>query len=187
MIILAIADRRPTRSLIEIVCTQPIDVICTLGDLEYSDIKELAQITHIPKLGVYGNHCTPWYFTDLGIQNMHLQTQSYQGLVFGWFEWCVRYKPSSYAKIYTQEESQSLLSQMPKVDIMLCHCPPYGINDDTQDISHTGFLGLKEYMDNQHPKHLLHGHTYPHEQWNLTTQYHTTAIHYVYEEKVVVI
>jgi len=45
----------------------------------------------------------------LEILNMHLKTFEYQGLIFGGFEGCVRYKNDPYAKMYTQEEASELL------------------------------------------------------------------------------
>ena len=56
--LLAIADRAPTRRIRNIITETPIDAIVTLGDLELSQINDLELITNIPKLGVYGNHCS---------------------------------------------------------------------------------------------------------------------------------
>jgi hypothetical protein len=74
MQLLVIADRPARQSIKTILAQQPIDLICTLGDLDYFSLQELQHITDIPKLGVYGNHCSGNYMTQLGIQNMHLQT-----------------------------------------------------------------------------------------------------------------
>lgn len=186
MNILAIADRPPRRSIKQTLSENKIDVIVTLGDLEYSEIRELADITNIPKLGVYGNHCSGMYFDELGIKNMHLSTFEYGGLTFGGIEGCVRYKESKYAKMYTQEEASEMLVNFSHVDVMLVHCPPYGINDDTTDPAHTGYKALLEYMAVQEPRYLLHGHTYPSYD-TLVKKWRNTNIEYVYEDRVLIL
>lgn len=183
MNILAVADRAPQRSLREIVQTQSIDVIVTLGDLGFFEVKELQDIQHLPKIGVYGNHCSGAYFADLGIMNMHMATWEYNGVKFGGFQGCVRYKNNPEAIMYTQEEASVLLAHFPYVDVMLVHCPPYGINDDTTEISHTGFIALRQYIERMHPKYLLHGHTYPKDNERVQ-EYAGTRIEYVYGERV---
>jgi Icc-related predicted phosphoesterase len=178
MKILAIADRKPETSIKEaIVNTQP-DVIVTLGDLDYFDLKDLEIVNNIPKIGVYGNHCSGVYFDELDIENMHMKTKVIHDITFGGFEGCIKYKESKYAKMYTQEEASEMLIEFPYVDVMLCHAPPYGVNDEPEDPTHTGFIGLRDYVERCTPKHLFHGHTYPAAN-TLTTQLGTTAIHYV--------
>lgn len=179
MKILLIADRPPKRPIQEILGTTSIDLIVTLGDLESSELRGLERVTNIPKIGVYGNHCSGLYFDSLGIQNMHMQTFEYRGVTFGGFEGCVRYKESSVAKMYTQEEASAMLATFPHVDVMLSHCPPFGVNDDQTDIAHTGFIGLREYVQREKPSHLFHGHTYPTEK-TLVRELGSTQIIYVY-------
>jgi len=161
VVILAIADRPPKESIKEILSKSSVDLICTLGDLDYYSLIELKDIINIPKIGVYGNHCSGTYFEELGIKNMHLETFEYKSFTFGGFEGSVRYKADKYAPMYTQEEANELLKDFPKVDVMLCHCPPYGINDEPDEVSHQGFKALKDYVEKHSPQYLLHGHTYP--------------------------
>jgi Icc-related predicted phosphoesterase len=182
--LLAIADRAPSRRVRDIISETPVDVIVTLGDLELSQIRDLELITDIPKLGVYGNHCSGSYMDTVGLVNMHLNTTTVKGITFGGFEGSVRYKNSPYAKMYTQEEATALLADFPRVDVMLTHCPPYGINDDQRDLSHTGFLGLRTYLEQKSPPYLLHGHTYPTEA-SLVQEYLNTRIEYVFGERIV--
>lgn len=163
MIVLAIADRASRESIIGLVNKHSIELICTLGDLDYSSLHELKDITTIPKIGVYGNHCSGSYFDELGIRNMHLSIFEYNGIVFGGFEGSVRYKDDKYAPMYTQDEASTLLHDFPKVDVMLTHCPPYKINDEPEEIAHQGFKALRSYLEEMRPKYLLHGHTYPKE------------------------
>ncbi|MEK7652273.1 MAG: metallophosphoesterase [Patescibacteria group bacterium] len=183
MKILAIADRPARLSIKEIVKTNNIDMIITLGDLDLDQIRELEDIQSIPKLGVYGNHDSGTYMEPLGIQNMHLKTFEFKGFVFGGFEGCVRYKESS-APMFTQEEAMVLMKDCSYVDVFLAHCPPFGINDDQSETAHTGFIALKNYLDQKQPKYFLHGHTYPSGE-KLVTEYAGTKIIYVYQDQII--
>ena len=184
MKILAISDRPPREKIISILNKNPVELICTLGDLDQFSLMELQDIANIPKLGAYGNHDSGMYFEPLGIKNMHLQTVEYGGLVFGGFEGCVRYKSNAYAKMYTQEEADELLKNFPRVDVMLVHCPPYGVNDEPEELAHQGYKALREYVERAKPKYLLHGHTYPTAD-NIVTKFMETEIIYVYQDKLI--
>ena len=186
MKILAIADRPPRSSIRKLVTENQIDLICTLGDLDYYSLRELELIKDLPKLGVYGNHDGGAYFADLGIHDLHLKTFVFQGLTFGGFQGCVKYKEAFDNSLFTQKESQQLLQAFPPVDVMLTHCPPYGVNDDRFDLSHTGFIGLKEYLERAKPSYLFHGHTYPTTD-QLVTKYLDTNIVYVFQDKIMTI
>lgn len=183
MKVLAIADRPAQRPIADIIAETPVDLIMTLGDLGFFELKGLQDITSIPKIGVYGNHCSGNYFESLGIHNMHLQTWDYQGIKFGGFQGCVRYKNNPAAIMYTQAEAQELFGHFPYVDVLLTHCPPYGINDDPSEISHTGYQVVRQYLETNHPKHLFHGHTYPTAE-TMITEFQGTQIHYVYQDKI---
>lgn len=184
MKILAISDRPPREKIKAILDQHAIEMICTLGDLDHFSLTELESIMNIPKLGVYGNHDSGMYFEPLGIRNMHLTTFEYGGLVFGGFEGCVRYKQDPYAKMYTQEEASALLKDFSRVDVLLAHCPPYGVNDEPEELAHQGYAALREYVETKKPKYLFHGHTYPTSE-NLVTRFAETEIIYVYADRVV--
>lgn len=184
MKILALADRPPREKITDIISKNHVDIICTLGDLEKKYIYDLENITKIPKLGVYGNHDSGNYFEPLGITNMHLKTFEFEGIVFGGFEGCVRYKNSKHAIMYSQEEAKNLLKDFPRVDVMLVHSPPYGINDEQEELSHQGFIGLRDYIEQKKPRYLLHGHTYPNED-NIIKKFMDTEIIYVYKDKII--
>jgi uncharacterized protein len=184
MKILAIADRPPRESIAKIIKEQPIDVICTLGDLDFFSLADLENISNIPKIGVYGNHCSGKYFEPLGIKNMHLATWECEGILFGGFEGSVRYKSNPDAKMYTQEEATKMFENFPRVDVFISHCPPYGINDEPNDLSHQGFQALRNYLEDKKPKYLFHGHTYPIND-QLVTKFIETEIVYVYRDKVI--
>lgn len=180
MKIYAISDRKPANGLYDRIMDYRPDVILTLGDLSYFDLQDLARINDIPKLGVYGNHCTRGYMNELGIVDVHLKTLVIQGVSFAGFEGCVRYKESQYAPMYTQSEAEEMMINFPKVDIFISHCPPFGVNDSPEDISHQGFYALKDYLITQKPQYWFHGHTYPVVPVTYTS---STNIEYVYRER----
>ena len=167
-----------------ILSKNPIDIIITLGDLEQTELAGLENVTNLPKLGVYGNHCSGMYFEPLSITNMHLKTFEFGGLTFGGFEGCVRYKKNPYAKMYTQEEASELLKDFPYVDVMLVHCPPFGVNDEPDEVAHQGYKALRTYVEEMKPKYLLHGHTYP-TDGTMVTKLGDTQILYVHQDKLI--
>ena len=182
MKILVIADRPPKTSIKETVQKENIDLIIVLGDLDYFQISDLVNIT-IPKIGVYGNHCSGNYFNDLGIKNMHLETFNLSGLSFGGFEGSHKYKEDEYAKMYTQEQAIELLKDFPYVDVFIAHSSPRGINDE-DDLAHQGLEALRTYIEKNKPKYFLHGHTYPKSGQEIS-KLNSTEIIYVQGDKVI--
>jgi uncharacterized protein len=158
MKIIAIADRPPRTPIRETVERERPDLIVTLGDLDMYALRGLDMITTVPKIGVYGNHCSGNYFEDLGIENMHLKTKEIGGVLFGGFEGSVRYKPGD-APLYTEEEAAALLRDFPYVDVMIAHSPPRGMHDE-DDPAHQGLAALRAYVLEKRPRYFLHGHTY---------------------------
>ena len=174
---LVIADKNPHLDVPTLVKEQGVELIITLGDLTREDLLSLAQVQNIPKIGVYGNHDSGTYMPELGIWDLHLKLWDFMGLKFGGFEGCVRYKDNPQAIMYTQDEAKQMLNGYPKVDIFLSHCPPFGINDEPDEIAHQGFHALRDYLDVQQPKVWLHGHTYPTEA-TIVKQHGPTRIEY---------
>jgi uncharacterized protein len=183
MKVLALADRPASINIKDVVMAEGIELIVTLGDLTREDLIMLEYVTDIPKIGVYGNHCSGNYMEDLGIMNMHQKIWEYGGLKFGGFEGCVRYKESRYAPMYTQDEANEMMDEFPYVDVFLSHCPPRGVND-LEEIAHQGFDALRSYLDTHSPKYWMHGHTYPTED-SLITKYRDTKVEYVFGYKII--
>ena len=86
--------------------------------------------------------------------------------------------------MYTQEEATVLFKDFPYVDVLLVHCPPYGVNDEPNELAHQGFKVLREYVEQKKPKYLLHGHTYPTAE-NMVTRLGDTQIIYIYQDKII--
>ena len=160
MKLLIIADKSPRIDISSTVATESVDLVVTLGDLNYFALAGLREVS-VPKIGVYGNHCHRGYFKDLGIKDLHRQTYEQSGLTFLGLEGCVRYKPNPEAVMYTEAEMQEQMRGLSKVDVVISHCPPYGIHDDPSDATHVGFRVFRSYLEWASPRYWFHGHTYP--------------------------
>lgn len=82
----------------------------------------------------------------------------------------------------TQEYCTAVMSAVPKVDILITHCPPRGINDN-HDPSHYGFEGLRTWVEREKPRFVFHGHTY--DFGKFVRKFEDTGIVYVNGWKVV--
>jgi Icc-related predicted phosphoesterase len=165
MRVLALADRPLHAEISTLARQHEVDAIVTLGDLQPSWLETLDRID-VPKLGVYGNHDDEPYMTWFGIDDLHMnRIELDHGPSFAGFEGCVRYHRSSPGRrvgpTYTQQEACKLVRKLPAADVLVCHCPPRGVNDDPDDVAHIGFDALRDYVWQHSPRWLLHGHTYP--------------------------
>jgi Icc-related predicted phosphoesterase len=157
MRLLVLADKPPPGALEGWVDGNDPDAVICCGDLDPAWIEALGDVA-LPKLGVYGNHDSE-YMPALGISNLHLRRAEVDGVTFAGFEGCVRYKAGAHQ--YTQEEASSLADALPAADVLVCHAPPAGINDEPGDRAHEGFVGLRTWVDQHAPRLVLHGHTHP--------------------------
>jgi Icc-related predicted phosphoesterase len=163
MRVLALADRPFHADGAARAQQHDVDAILTLGDLQPSWLETLDRI-HVPKLGVYGNHDDEPYMTWFGIDDLHLNRIDLDGgPSFAGFQGCVSYRRSGrrVGPSYTQQEASKLARRLPAADVLVCHCPPRGVNDDADDVAHVGFDALRDYVWKHNPRWLLHGHTHP--------------------------
>jgi len=156
---LVLADEAPYVPLEQLLTEHRVDVVVALGDLTR---EELAPLRHFDgrKLGVHGNHDTGDEFDDAGIEDVHLKAVDLDGRTVGGFSGSHRYRGAGRFA-WTQEESVAALRDFGRVDILLAHSPPLGVNDDTGDAAHEGLVGLRDYVGRTRPSLVLHGHTYP--------------------------
>ncbi len=171
MRVLALADRPFHADAAKLALTHDVEAIVTLGDLQPSWLETLDRV-RVPKLGVYGNHDDEPYMTWFGIDNVHVQPARRalsdldldSGMSFSGFEGCVAYRRSGSAPVgpsYTQRQARRLVRKLPAADVLLCHCPPRGVNDDPDDPAHVGYDALRAWVLEKRPRWLLHGHTHP--------------------------
>jgi uncharacterized protein len=174
--VLALADRPAPIDPAALALENEVQAIMCLGDLDRAWIESLAGL-ELPRLGVHGNHDPPGVLGELGIEDVHMRSVELCGLTLAGFEGCVRYESGEHHQ-YTQEEAACLSATLPPAEVLLCHCPPYGINDDASDPAHVGFRGLRDWVERHPPRHLLHGHTHP-SPTRLVTRIGETAVHWV--------
>ena len=114
----------------------------------------------MPRLGVHGNHDPPGLLHEVEVEDLHLRRASVGGLTIAGFEGCVRYGHGGPHQ-YTQKEATKLVKKLPAADVLICHCPPTGINDDPEDPAHLGIEALRDWVDRHQPRYVLHGHVHP--------------------------
>jgi uncharacterized protein len=182
MRVLALADRRPPVDPAVLAERKAVDAVICLGDLDRAWIESLTGLRGVPRLGVHGNHDPPGLLRDVEIEDLHLRRTSAGGLTFAGFEGCVRYGRGGPHQ-YTQREGSKLAKRLPGADVLLCHCPPYGINDDPDDPAHIGLEGLLAWVERHRPRHVLHGHTHPIGA-RLMTRYGDTSVHWISGAKI---
>lgn len=182
MRVLALADKRPPVDPAEMARQMHVDAVFCLGDLDRAWIESLMSLD-IPRYGVHGNHDPEHALRDLEIEDLHLRRTQLSGFTVAGFEGCVKYQRGAVHQ-YSQKESCKLARKLPAADVLLCHCPPLGINDDPEDRAHVGFEGLRDWVDEHHPRHVLHGHTHP-VAGRGVTHHGDTRVHWIYGAKVV--
>jgi len=158
MRLLVVADEAPPAGAAALVEGNSPDAVITLGDLPPDWMLDLAGLD-VPCLGVHGNHDSDGQLQRSGVEDMHLRVAEVGGWTFAGFEGCVRFSAGPHQ--YTQEQALVLGRSLPAAEVLLCHCPPAGLNDEPDDPAHTGFEGLRKWVQRHGPRYVLHGHTTP--------------------------
>lgn len=167
-----VVDRLYTAPLAQLF--SDVDMILACGDLPYEYLEFLVTMQPAPVLYVPGNHDPQYDQKNAatraeGCEPLDLKIRSLKGLNLAGVGGSIRYKPGSPNQ-YTQAEMYfRLLSFLPRLlfhriqtgrrlDILIAHSPPYGINDD-DDPAHIGFLAFRDLIRIFRPRYFLHGHT----------------------------
>jgi uncharacterized protein len=183
---LVLADRPFHADPAALAGQRGVQVVLCLGDLQPSWVERLDRV-RLPKLGVQGNHDGEAYMEQVGIEDVHLRRVALDGgpSVCG-FEGCVAYGRDTGERgpTYTQRKATKLVRRLPPADVLICHCPPFGVNDDPDDPAHVGFEGLRDWVLEHRPKLLLHGHTHPH-PGRMVTRLGDTRVVYVNGARIV--
>jgi Icc-related predicted phosphoesterase len=156
--ILALADEPPPADPAGLVEANKPDLVVTLGDLKPDWIDSLRKVG-VPRIGVHGNHDGPDELAPLGVRDLHLAQIEIDGWTFAGFDGCVRFSAGPHQ--YTQEEAAAMAAHLPAADVLVCHCPPFGVNDEPDDPAHVGFRGTREWVERHEPRYVVHGHTTP--------------------------
>ncbi len=184
MRVLALADKPPPMDPALMARQMRVDAVLCLGDLDRAWIEGLRALK-LPKLGVHGNHDEKNLLREVEVEDLHLKRTALGGRTFAGFEGCVEYGGGGDYH-YTQRKASRLVRRLPAADVLLCHCPPLGINDDPDDPAHVGFAGLRDWVDDHHPRHIFHGHTHP-VAGLAQKQYGDTRVHWISGARVVVL
>ena len=176
MRVLALADKRPPMDPAVMAEQAGVEAVICLGDLDRAWIESLPS-TPVPRIGIHGNHDPEDLLREVEVEDLHLRRTSLRGMTFAGFEGCVRYAKGGPHQ-YTQRQGARMARRLPCADVLICHCPPRGVNDDPDDPAHVGWDGLREWVDRHEPRHLLHGHTHP-LGGRLTTRHGATRVHWV--------
>jgi predicted phosphodiesterase len=132
------------------------DLLISCGDLSDSFILRVAEMTLCREMfAVKGNHDGSGPFHP-PIQDLHLTVREHNGLTFGGFNGCWRYKPRGNF-LYEQEEVENALQSFPPVDVFVAHNSPYLIHQWDDNV-HVGFTGFNAYLERARPQVFIHGH-----------------------------
>jgi uncharacterized protein len=174
--VLALADKRAPVDPATMALQARVEAIVCLGDLDRAWIESIASVP-VARIGVHGNHDPDGFLREIEVEDLHGRRTALGGMTFAGMEGCVRYSDSGHHQ-YTQKEGAKIARRLPAADVLLCHCPPRGINDDPDDPAHIGWEGLRDWVDRHRPRHLLHGHTHP-MPGRIATRHGDTRVHFV--------
>ena len=181
MRVLALADKRPPLDPALMAKRLHVDAVVLLGDLDRAWVESLAGL-RIPRIGVHGNHDPDGFLQEIEVEDLHGRRTSVHALTVAGFEGCVRYGRGGPHQ-FTQRQASKLARRLPGADVLICHCPPLGVNDDPDDPAHIGFEGLRDWVERHRPRYLLHGHTHP-LPGQLMDRVGDTRVHWVQGAKV---
>lgn len=139
------------------------DIVLMLGDNMYEDIEAIRDCMSkldIPIVGISGNHDDTNLLSELGITNIHMNTVQFKGVKISGFGGSIKYKDDSSKLLFTNEQSEVMLSDFPPCDIFITHdkpCFEKHLNENSIH-SHSGLTGIARYIENNRPELHLHGH-----------------------------
>lgn len=141
------------------------DLILACGDLKASYLSFLVTMARCPLLYVHGNHDTRYSLEPPeGCDCIDDGLVVYNGIRILGLGGCRRYNAGSYQ--YTEREMHRRIRKLKwrirmlkGVDIVVTHAPPRDLGDD-DDPAHWGFESLREFLDQYHPRYLVHGHVH---------------------------
>ncbi len=83
--------------------------------------------------------------------------------------------------MWTDDEAEILLADMPRCDIFICYNPVAGITDTPGSYAHQGSEAIRKYVTDKQPKMVFHGHVHK----NLGGEIRNTLIVSVFGHKVI--
>lgn len=159
-----------------------VDIIFTLGDIDFRDheeLKNIKKIKDIPKFGVLGNHD---YFNDLknnGIESIHGKLITYNGIRITGMYGSHKYKNTD-APMLTDEESEQIAILLPECDLFITH--DWGKHEEMNNHAKKGLTGITKYINRQKPIYHIHGHIHENIEEKLDTTISIGFCRYAYIE-----
>ena len=141
------------------------DLILSAGDLKAEYLSFLVTMARCPVLYVHGNHDADYEnHPPEGCDCIEDTLVNVKGLRILGLGGCLWYRNASHH--YTEAQMRRRIARlkwkihrMGGVDIVLTHAPPRGLGDG-EDRAHWGFEALKDFLDQYHPRYLIHGHVH---------------------------
>ncbi len=173
--ILAVSDQVVER-LYELIPQghfRDVSLIVGCGDLPYDYLEHMISAMNVDLFYVPGNH-DPAYDSRLsgarvqGGTNLDLKAVRFRGLSVAGFGGSVRYRPDApnqYSQVHAFMRVAMLVPALllnrlrfgNRLDILITHSPPYGINDD-ESAAHRGLKAINWLLQWARPRFHLHGH-----------------------------
>ena len=167
------------------------DLILACGDLKASYLSFLVTMARCPVLYVHGNHDTRFDKNPPeGCDCIDDSIVVYNGLRILGLGGCRKYHPGEHQ--YTEKQMRMRIFKLKwkirmlgGIDIVVTHAPPEGLGDD-DDPAHWGFAALREFLDQYHPRYLIHGHVHMTYGHNIprVLEYNGTSVINAYERYV---
>lgn len=168
MNILMVADthgRLMQRDIAKVLDGRTPDVVFLLGDMSVDDVEALQDFEgtkNVPMYGVIGNHDSHDLLSSHGITDLHLKTMKIGEYVVGGFGGSIRYKDDPSYLMYTNPQSDEILSDFAGCDIFLTHdkpCfKPFPLFKNIAVHAHSGLTGIAKYIERCQPAYAFHGH-----------------------------
>jgi Icc-related predicted phosphoesterase len=156
-------SREVLKALKEI--SQGADLIVVSGDVTnfgdssyFNEFMLAVSETGIRSLYVPGNNDLPTFTLPKGVEPLDCKKVNVSGLVFGGLGGS---NPTPFKTPYeiSEEEASRRLGELGKVDVLVCHTPPFDTPADRlAGGGHAGSRAVKEYLLRSRPRLLLCGH-----------------------------
>jgi len=178
-----------------------VELIIGCGDLPYDYLEFLLTMLNVPLVYVPGNHDPVYNVRDPSTRAeggtfLDGKLERVRGFWMAGLGGPIRYRPGGVNQ-YSQAEMYARMGYIlpgvawnylrgQRLDILVTHSPPLGIHDD-DDLAHTGFSALRDFIHWFKPRYVLHGHTMFYKQ-NLVdpvTQVGDTKVINVYPYRVI--
>ena len=154
------------RELKEKISEAP-DIVFLLGDNSEDDIEAVLEFFNsaypnkeISYIGITGNHDGKSLLHDsfsYRVTDLHRNLMMYNDVRIAGFGGSIRYKPDDYYTMFSNEESEQMMSALPCCDLLITHDKPCFEKPETVT-SHSGLTGIGTYIREHSPKIVLHGH-----------------------------